>query len=517
MVAALSLAIDIGMGQPLEQGLRTCLIASRLTRAAGWDDDDVATTHHVALLRHIGCTASSDLTASFLGDEIAFRSGGMTVNWGDQAAGFRFILGNLGQGEPPWVRARRVANMLIHGKEFMAGMDAVCEVAQLLAGRMGFPERVQAALWQVFEAWDGKGMPGRVRGDAIDVAARAVRLAEWAEAWWHVGGTDAAIEAVGRIRGRTLDPDLADLFCSEAADLLERLDSDGVWDAVVASEPGPPTFLVDDELDTALRAVADFADQKSSWTFGHSPAVAELAAAAALELRLPPDDVVAVRRAGLVHDLGRVGVPTGIWGKAGALNRDDWERIRLHAYHTERALTRPAGLARLGAIASLHHERIDGSGYHRGAAAAVTPIAARVLAVADVYRALSEDRPHRPARSPATAADALRHEVRAGRLDGTAADAVLAVAGQPGRRRQTQRPGDLTDREVDVLRAIARGDSIRQAATALAIAPKTVDAHIQHIYTKLGVSTRAGATLFALQYDLLGGGRSGDLPMAGTA
>lgn len=516
LVAALSLAVDVGMGQTIEQGLRSSLVATRLARAAGLTEDDVATAHSVALLQHIGCTAGSDETAAFLGDEIAFRSDAMTVDWGDQGATFRYMLRHVGAGEPAWKRAMRMANLLVRGKEFLAGVDAVCEVAQILSRRMGFPERVQSALWHTFESWDGKGMPGQASGDAIDVGARAARVAEWAEGWWHAGGVEAAVEATGRIRGRTLDAALADCFCDNAHDVLEGLDGDGVWDAVVAAEPGEPASMDHDALDEALRAIADFADQKSRWTFGHSPAVAELAAAAASELRLPAADVVAVRRAGLVHDLGRVGVPNAVWGRAGPLSRDDWERVRLHAYHTERALSRPEALAAVGQIAALHHERLDGTGYHRGAGGSSTPVTARVLAGADVYRALGEDRPHRPARSPEEAAAIVRSEVKAGRLDGDAAEAVLAAAGHARHRRHAPRPGDLTDREVDVLRAISGGQSIRQAAARLGIAPKTVDAHIQRIYTKIGVSTRAGATLFALQHGLLGPATSGDLPMAGA-
>ncbi len=177
--------------------------------------------------------------------------------------------------------------------------------------------------------------------------------------------------------------------------------------------------------------------------------------------------------------------------------------MRLHPYYTERILARPAALARLGAVAALHHERLDGSGYHRGLTASQLPPAARLLAAADVLHALTEPRPHRPARSPQEAADELRRETRAGRLDGDAVACVLAAAGQapPGARRDLV--AGLSAREVEVLRLLARGLSTRQIGEALTISPKTADHHIQHIYAKIGVTTRAGATLFALEHDLL--------------
>jgi HD-GYP domain-containing protein (c-di-GMP phosphodiesterase class II) len=262
-------------------------------------------------------------------------------------------------------------------------------------------------------------------------------------------------------------------------------------------------LLSDVELDAACAAIADFADIKAPFLLGHSPGVARLAEGAARHCGLPEADVVMLRRAALLHDVGRVGVSAGIWCKPGPLSERDWEQVRLHTYHTERILARPAALAQLGAIASLHHERLDGSGYHRGAAALTLAPSARILAAADAYHALSEERPHRPAHTAEQAAEILKWEVQRGRLDAEAVQGVLAAAGQrlPGRRKDLV--GGLSEREVEVLRLIARGLSIKQIAQQLIIAPKTADNHIQHIYAKIGVTTRAGATLFATEHQLL--------------
>jgi HD-GYP domain-containing protein (c-di-GMP phosphodiesterase class II) len=207
----------------------------------------------------------------------------------------------------------------------------------------------------------------------------------------------------------------------------------------------------------------------------------------------------------LLHDIGRVGISAAIWGKPGPLTEQEWERVRMHTYNTERVLNRSSALAPLASIASLHHERLDGSGYHRGLPASLLPPAARILAAADAYHAMTEPRPHRAPLSPEAAMEALQTEVRGGRLDGDAAASVLAAAGHQMRSARRQLVAGLSEREVEVLRLLARGNTIKQMARLLYVSDKTVDNHVQHIYTKIGVSTRAGATLFAMEHDLLAG------------
>ena len=198
-----------------------------------------------------------------------------------------------------------------------------------------------------------------------------------------------------------------------------------------------------------------------------------------------------------------MGVSAGIWTKAGPLTEREWDQVRLHPYYTERILGRPPALAAIGALAALHQERLDGSGYHRRLPASLLSPAARLLAAADVYRALLEPRPHRPARSPDAAAAELGRVAQAGGLDPDAVRCVLAAAGRQVSHARPVRPAQLTERELEVLRLIARGSSIKQVAQQLTISPKTVDTHIQHIYEKIGASTRAGATLFAVEHNLL--------------
>jgi DNA-binding CsgD family transcriptional regulator len=317
-----------------------------------------------------------------------------------------------------------------------------------------------------------------------------------------VGGVQAA-EALARTRsGSQFDPVLAGLVAREGEMLLMGLDSVAAWDAVIDAEPALAVQLAGEEVNNALLAIANFVDLKSPYMLGHAAAVAELAAAAGGVLGLGADEQETLRRAGLVHDLGRLGVSNAIWDKAGPLGAGEWERVRFHPYLTERMLRFSEPLAPLGAIALQHRERLDGSGYPRGLAGAAISRAARILGAADAYRAMREPRPYRPARDQDEAAAELRGEVKAGRLDADAVEAVLGAAGHRVSRRR-EGPAGLTPREIEVLRLLARGLSNKQIAASLVIAPKTVGNHIEHIYAKTGASNRAGAGLFAMQQGLL--------------
>jgi len=347
-------------------------------------------------------------------------------------------------------------------------------------------------------------LPRHRVGEAIALAARVVSVAFDATLFHGLGGSAAATAVVRqRARGK-YDPRIADAFCRQAEHVLAACEMDAAWQATLDSEPEPHVWLAESQLDAALGALGAFADLVSPYLAGHSRAVAELAASAASWCHLPAAECASLRLAGLVHDVGRAGVSAGIWNKSGALAAGERERVRLHAYFTERILARVSGLGELADVAALHHERLDGSGYHRRAPAAAQPMRARVLAAADVYCALREARPHRAAHTPATAAGVVRAAVESGQLDGDAVQAVLGAAGNRAQARRRSWPAGLSDREVDVLRLLARGLSNRQIGARLSVSPRTAGNHIQHIYDKLGVSTRPAATLFAIQHDLLG-------------
>jgi HD-GYP domain-containing protein (c-di-GMP phosphodiesterase class II) len=283
---------------------------------------------------------------------------------------------------------------------------------------------------------------------------------------------------------------------------LEGLDADETWGAVIGAEPSLGVYLSPAEFDSALVAISDFVDLKSPYMLGHARGVSELAGAAGATVGLNDSEIVRLRRASVVHGLGRLGVSNAIWDKPGTLGAGERERVRMHPYLTERMLSQSEALAPLGAIAVALRERLDGSGYPRRLSGAGLSMSARVIGAADAYQAMCEPRPYREALEPEHAAAELRGEVKAGRMDSDAVEAVLGAAGHRMARRR-EGPGGLTAREVDVLRLASRGLSTKEIAARLVISPKTARNHIEHIYAKIGVSNRAGASLFAVQQGLL--------------
>lgn len=503
IIASLSLATDLAVGQPAEHALRSCLLAVRLGETMGVPVPERREIFYVTLLQRIGCTADAFELSAWFADDLDAHARTFTLDFGRRTEVLVDLLRYAGATRAPLQRLRTLTGALASGSDAIGGLfRAACDAAQQLGGRLGLDPQIRQALGQVFERWDGRGWPSGARGEAIALSTRIARLTADAEVVHRLGGLDAALAAIRRRSGSTYDPDVAGCFVREAPALFAALEEGSVWEAALAAEPGTERRLASAELDDALRAMADFVDLKSPFFAGHSSGVARLAAAAAELARLTASDVETLRRTSLIHDLGRVGVSNGIWDKPGRLSDGDWERVRLHPYFTERILARAPALARLGAVAALHHERLDGSGYHRGAAGSALPLPARILAAADVYHAMVEPRPYRPPHSRSAAAKALREEVRVGRLDAVAVDAVLSAAGHRVRPRPTS-PGGLSPREIEVLRLMARGSSNREIARTLGVSRHTASHHVRHIYDKIGASSRAGAVLFAVQHDLL--------------
>jgi HD-GYP domain-containing protein (c-di-GMP phosphodiesterase class II) len=504
LVAALSLATDLGTGQPMEHGLRVCRLAIELASALGLSERECSDVYYVALLRAIGCVADAHQVAVRFGDEILANAQISLMDTAQPGDVLNLLLRHVGEGQSALRRARMIIAAFAAGPgERNEIITAHCEVAEQLARRLGMREEIALGVTHVYERWDGKGSPGRMRGEAVSQAARIVILARDAELFYRLDGLEGSTHIIRQRSGSLYDPAVAECFCHRASSLVRVLDAEAVWDAVLAAEPGPRLVLSADARETAMRAIADFVDLKSPFTAGHSSGVARLATRAGEHLGLGEPEVTVLRQAGYIHDIGRVGVSTAIWDKPGPLSASEWERVRLHPYYSERVLARPAALAHLAGVAALHHERLDGSGYYRGIPAALLSLPARVLAAADVYHALTERRPHRAAHTPDVAATQLQAEAHAGRLDPNAVNAVLAAAGHRVHNARRAWPAGLSDREVEVLRLLARGLANREMAKRLTIAEKTVGHHIQHIYTKIGVSTRAAATVFALQHELL--------------
>ena len=502
LVAALSLGVDLGFGQPMEHVLRQCLIALRIADRAGLGEQDRVAVYYTALLVNVGCHADAHEQAKWFGDDIALKAGKYAYELGS-VRGALAAMRLVGAGNPPLHRFRVGLDFALSGHRQLDGMISQhAKLARVLAEQLELPATVREGVGAAYEQWNGKGWPGELKADAIPVAARIAQLAEFMEVAHRVGGVASATALARRRAARQFDPGLAALLCADAAEIFGGLDSVPAWQTVIDSEPALAVELSADQLDHALEAIANFVDLKSPFMLGHSVAVAGLAQEAGRRLRLPPDQVAMLRRAGLVHGFGRLGVSNSIWDRPDPLSAGEWERVRLYPYLTERMLRQSAALAPLGDVAVQVRERLDGSGYPRGLSGGAIPMLARVLSAADVYAALHEPRPYRLAHSAEQAAAEMRAEVRAGRLDGSAADAVLEAAGHRLPRRREALAG-LTAREVEVLVLLARGLSNKQIAERLVITPKTAGNHIEHIYAKIDASSRATAAMFAVQHGLL--------------
>lgn len=499
LLGGLSVVTDLGTGAPMEESLKRCVVATRLARTIGCADIEVSDVIYTSLLQHLGCTAYAHESAQVWGDDVSATRVAFLTNWADPRDIWHTWVSELAESTGR-SKVRALGTTLAAARGVNTdGPVATCEVARDASRQLGLPESVQTSLFHVLAMWNGKGHPA-ISGPALPLSTRVMHVASTAVMFAPHSNSEVVTQ-VQRRAGSYLDPDLVDVFASNAGDLLSGIDDIDPYTYVLDAEPDPARFVDDDDLETVARTFGQLVDLKSPWLHGHSAGVADLAAAAVLNLRLD-EHVHAVRLAGYLHDLGRVGVSSRIWDKPGPLSQTERDQARLHAYYSERILSRIPALTQVAKLAGQHHERSDGSGYHHGATASQLTMPSRVLATADAYRSLIEGRPYRAALPTTQAADRLKAEARAGSLDGDAVAAVLQAAGlRSGIRRP--RPVDLTQRQVEVLRLVAAGNSNRDIAKRLVISSRTAEHHVQDIYGKIGVSTRAGAALFAMEHGLL--------------
>ncbi len=496
LMAALSLATDLGMGQPLEQALRTCLIAIELAERMGLAKDEISEVFYVALLRFLGCTADAhEVSEMFGGDEIAARGASAPVLGGSPSELARVML-QVGAGQGPLRRMQLIGGLVTGVQRAREGLRAHCEMAERLALRLGLPEGVQRSLGDAVGRWDGLASPKGTSGNQMQISARIVFVARDAEVLQRQGGSERLRAGLRARIGRAYDPAVVGTFLQFTGQVMEAIEVTSPWDAVMQREPEPHPWVPESRLESVLETFADFVDMKSPCMAGHSRGVAALAGHGSI-------DGKNLRQAGLVHDLGRMSVPNGIWDKPGPLTDGEWERVRLHPYYTERILERCPALKPLATCAAMHHERLDGSGYHRGSHRPEISHDARILAAADAYQAMTQPRAFRQALSPPRAAERLEAEARAGRMDADAVHSVLTAAGHQPRRTRGQYPAGLSDREVEVLRLLARGETKKEIAARLHVSASTAHTHVVHIYEKTGVTSRAAVALFAMEHDLL--------------
>jgi HD-GYP domain-containing protein (c-di-GMP phosphodiesterase class II) len=504
----LAYATDLATGHSRDFALRSCVLAMRLAETARLDEAMRRNIYHQALLRYIGCNADTHLLAAAWGDEIALRRDLHRIDIGDReefVATFVRAMTRAFADLPAEELAAAVQRGLAEAAQINVPiLSGHCEVAQRIAERLGLAAEIREGLGQIYERWDGRGLPRGLSGDAVKFQVRLVTLAQDAIALHEVHGFATMAAMIEKRAGGAYERELTDLFLAHAERLFAGLDGPVDRETILSLEPKPYALLDEEACEQAYLAIADMIDMRMPFTFGHSRAVAALAEAAARRLGVPPAEVRAVRWAAYTHDLGELTVPVSTWMRAGALTERETDEAHLHPYHSERALASLGGDGKLVALLTQrHHERLDGSGYYRNSRGSDLSPAARVLAAAEAFQTAREARPQRAALSDVAAAAKIRTAVREGRLCADAAEAVLACAGQPARRAAPERLAGLTPREIEVLGLIAAGLTAKEAAKKLEIAPKTADNHIQSLYAKIGVSTRAGAALYALERGLV--------------
>ncbi len=466
-----------------------------------------ADVYYTSLLMHAGCTAGSPQFAAYLASDELVAQRDLCLC---DPYNFREVMGCLWSHASPGSsvssRGMHFLALLMQGEKAFAEVEHGCsDVGSTIAGRLRLPEATRQSLFQICDTWGGKG-PHKLRRDDIPLPTRIVNAAMVFEVFFSTTGQEAAIQAATKRREKSFDPQVVDALRSLSADdpLWQDLKHDDLWGLALSLEPEPRRYIGDRDLDDVASSLADFVDLKNSRVATHSRNVACLAEGMARRVRLPEPDVVLTRRAALVHALGQIAVPAHVLNKEGPLTTDENEKLRLHPYYTERITARSPALQAMGRIGAMHHERLDGSGYPQGLSGDQVPMTARIVALADAFQELTEDRPGKPAQSTDDAQQQLERE------SGTKFDPVCLAAlsqetgGSPARApTRVQWPGGLTDREVEVLRLVSRGLTSKEMAKALVVSESTARHHLEHIYAKAGVTSRAGAVMFAAENGLL--------------
>jgi HD-GYP domain-containing protein (c-di-GMP phosphodiesterase class II) len=504
LLAGLSRVSDLGFGLHPGEALRASALAAGLARSMDLGEEDVRAALYTALLLHLGCVGYARETARLFGDELVMGAASARTNLADPRDVLTTFLPALTRGRSPLERTRLVLNTLTRGvRHGEAFATTACEVGRDAARRLRLPEEVQRSIYHSYEWWDGGGVPDGLSGEDIPVGARVATLTTVAVTFDLAGGTELAVEAVREQGGGILDPGIAEHFTRRGAELLSEVHAHDPQQLVLDAEPPPVVSVLDPHLVEVAAVFGDIADLKTPYTHGHSRGVAALARGAGERLELQGSDVADLEVAGHLHDVGRVAISSAVWEKPGGLDGHEWEQVRLHAYHAERVLDGSRRLSSLVPLVGRHHERLGGGGYHRGCTRDELSVPARVLAASDAYQAMTQRRPHRAALSPDQAEQRLLDDVRSGRLDPDAVGAVLAAAGRDVPVARRDPPAGLTDREVEVLGLVAEGRTNREIGEELNVSRRTAEQHVQNVYAKIGVSSRAAAAIFAMEHDLL--------------
>lgn len=505
IIGALASATVMTIGLSPDAPFSNTLLSLALGRRVGLTPEQSAALYWYSLLRYAGCHAENHAFSAIVGDEIAFNRGYAAIDTANPRELIPLLAGliarnHAGEGTlKAWMAV--LAGIATGQRDAEAMIAGHCEVAEHLARRLGFEGRVIDALGQFRERWDGKGLPFHVAGEDILIEVRIAALCHDAALLDGLIGREEMLATVRKRRGTAYDPGLVDAFLATADALLAEIAVDDPRAAVLALESGGISALTGGEIDSACMVIADFCDLQLPSGIRHSTAVATLADHAAGQLRLPGAQRTDLYRAALLHDIGYSALPVRARGGHGD-TRGIAGDVKLHPFHGEEIVGRIAGLSAVAGILGRHHEAPDGSGYFRGLSGVALSLPSRILAAAELYQSVREGRFGAPPKDEAGAVQVIRFAVTAGTIDPDAGKAILAAAGHKVPVKHMGQVAGLTGRELDTLRLAVTGMSMKEMGKRLGISPKTVDNHLQSIYGKIGVRTRAGATLFAIEHGL---------------
>jgi HD-GYP domain-containing protein (c-di-GMP phosphodiesterase class II) len=417
LISALSYALDLTEGQPMGHAVKCCLLSMRLADILQLPVQQKSDLYYATLLKDAGCSSNAARMYDILGgDERKAKQEVKSTDWTKVSFdGLEYLLRNVMPGRSRLERIFAIASVASNrDTQTRELINMRCDRGAQIARKIGFSEPITSAIFNLDEHWNGKGFPAGTKGAAIPLFARIMNLCQTLEVFVTLNGVSDAFQVLQDRSGTWFDPELvrAAAQLEKDQELWKIIEEDHVREAVIDLEPLGVLLHVDEaKLDNVCEAFASVIDVKSPYTHSHSRGVTSIAVAISQRLGLPEDQVSLVRRAALLHDIGKLSVPNNILDKPGKLTAVEWETVRLHPYYTQRILERIRGFQHLAFVASSHHERLDGSGYFRNLRATQLPHAARAIAVADVYDALSSKRPYRAALAKREVFDIMSRDV----------------------------------------------------------------------------------------------------------
>ncbi|MFN0060825.1 MAG: HD-GYP domain-containing protein [Planctomycetota bacterium] len=402
VLSALSYALDLTEGQAEGHAVRSALLGMRLAQELRLAVEERSALFYALLLKDLGCSSNAAKVCTlFAADDRSVKRGLKTVNWSNsRSESVLYVAKHAAHGSSPVKRAAQIAKLAMQGPSASKPLFEIrCERGAYIARLLGFSELTAQAIRGLDEHWDGRGYPDRLIGEEIPLLARILGIAQTVEVFFSAYGAAAAYEMAGERRGQWFDPTLVAALESIKHDsrFWERLGCADAAQELARYEPMESVLVADDvRLDRVAEGFAKVVDAKSPWTYRHSEGVAEIAVGVAEVLGFAPADLKMLKRAALLHDIGKLGVSNLILDKPGKLTPEERTEMQRHAEYSQRILERVACFSDFADLASAHHERLDGRGYHRGLSGASISLATRVLTVADIYEAMSAARPYRP-------------------------------------------------------------------------------------------------------------------------